>query len=443
MKRILTSSAFFIFLLVLISAQHASAVTANAWHIPDNSPSAIGTVHMRNPEFEIGSATAVTVYSGVQKFNNSFGTANQTGGTLFYKGATQGVWQQVALSFAAEDGNDQYWSAAFNTSSFGTNEVIQYYLYLIFDSGAENTYIYAPTTFGDHGGNVTNVQSTAASSPFTIRNRPAFNFHAGNRVVNGSTVQFWTKGGYVSKDGTAQWVTNGALYYTTDGTTPSGSLGVAGNGSTTAVPLTYDHEENDNSIAGNGMWWVGSATNVPAFTPVNYKISLWNSSNNEEKFADYNAPTDNANGHVFNFSLGTLGDPVLTVNGVSANYTTTHLFINEQNGDSPALAIVFEPSVANVDPTTVQVFTNLNRRDKATQVFNGYEEGIQPPSGDVVGTDDAHYYKAYTMTQTATGHYELTLPANKTGAYRLTARWKVQDDPAWRYYTNISAGRRD
>ena len=434
---------FALLLLVLVFLAPASYATlANGWHIPDNAPSAIGAVHMRNPEFEIGSSTTVTVFSGVQKFNNSFGTANQTGGILFYKGASQGSWQQMGLSYAANDGNDQYWKASFNTSAFGANEVIQYYLYLTFDSGAENTYIYAPTGLGDHGGNVTNSQGTAATSPYTIRNRPAFDFHANNRIVNGTTVQFSTKGGYVSKDGTTPWITNGAVYYTTNGSAPAGSLGVAGNGSTTAVPLSYDHQENDNSVAGNGMWWAGTVANLPTFTAINYKISLWNSSNNEEKFADYNAPTDNLNGRVFSFSLGTVGDPVLTVNGTSANYTTTHFFINEQNGDAPTLALVFEPGVGNVDPATVQIFTNLNRREKATQVFGGYEEGIQPPSGDLVGTDDAHYYKAYAMTQTSSGHYELTLPANRTGAYRLTARYKTTADPnTWIYYT--SNGRRD
>src|SRR5437867_11021513 len=99
--------SLFLYFFVLAFVPQSEAVLANAWHIPDNAPTAIGSVHMRNPEFEIGSSTPVAVYSGVQKFNNSFGTANQTGGTLYYKGASQGVWQQVALSFAANDGNDQ------------------------------------------------------------------------------------------------------------------------------------------------------------------------------------------------------------------------------------------------------------------------------------------------------------------------------------------------
>ena len=37
------------------------------------------------------------------------------------------------------------------------------------------------------------------------------------------------------------------------------------------------------------MWWVGTVTNIPTAATINYKIGIWNSANNEEKFADYNA----------------------------------------------------------------------------------------------------------------------------------------------------------
>ena len=49
----------------------ASATLANAWHIPDNAGD-LG-LNMRNPEFEVGTNAAVTVYSGEQKYNNAFG----------------------------------------------------------------------------------------------------------------------------------------------------------------------------------------------------------------------------------------------------------------------------------------------------------------------------------------------------------------------------------
>ena len=169
----------------------AGAVLANAWHIPDNTND-LG-FNMRNPEFEIGANTTVTVYSGVQKLNNSYGTANQTGGWLFYKGATQSSWSSNALSFYLDGSggiaNNQYWKATFNSSAFGTNEVIQYYLYLTFDSTGggsalvTNTFVYG----GDSGSATTAAVATAQASPFTLRNRPAWIFHGGNRVITAGT----------------------------------------------------------------------------------------------------------------------------------------------------------------------------------------------------------------------------------------------------------------
>ena len=83
--------------------------------------------------------------------------------------------------------------------------------------------------------------ATAAASPFTIRNRPAWLFHANNRVVTANadgtnaTVSFWTQIGYQSKDATVRWADNGCIYYTTDGSAPAGSLGV-GSGTTQVMP---------------------------------------------------------------------------------------------------------------------------------------------------------------------------------------------------------------
>ena len=199
-------------------------------------------------------------------------------------------------------------------------------------------------------------------------------------------------------------------------------------GSTVAVPLSLSFTENDSSIAGNAMDWVGTVNGLPTNTTILYKIGLWNTANNEEKFADYN--TSGTNGATFSFSIGTVGDPVLTVNGVSANYTTTHVFANEIAGDQIPVTVFFDPGTASVDPSTVQVYTNLNRRDYAALAYTdsfrlATQEGIEPPSGDVVGTDDGHYYKAYTMTAASGGGYSTTLYASKTGAYRLTARYKL------------------
>ena len=437
-------------LFVLASASNALAVTANAWHIPDNgivSGNGGATPTMRNPRFEFGNTGTVRVFSGVQKFNNAFGTANQTGGTVYYKSATQGSWSTVALNFHADNGQDQYWFADLTLGNLATNDVIQYYLLLTFDSGAENTFLYGG---GDQGGSqVTTNNGTAAGAPFTIRNRAAWVFHANNRVINGNSVQFWSKLGYISdpNNSLTRWVTTGAVYYTTDGSTPTGALGIPG-GTTQVALCTYDHPESNNqgtqSPAGTPMWWVATAPtlleSVPVGSTIKYKVGFWNPSNNEEKFADYNAGTAS---QVFSFTNGTVGDPVLTVNGVNGNYTTTHVFVDEVAGDSQPITVTFAPGQANI--TAVEVFTNLNRRDRAQLDADGdgIEDGIKPPDGNNAVVGDANYFTAYTMSAQGLGAYSLTFGAQKTGAYRLTARWKVSGDPVWRWYTNLAAGRRD
>ncbi len=254
----------------------------------------------------------------MQKYNNSYGTANQTGGTLYLKKASATTWTAVSLGYDSVNGNNQYWKAAYTFSAangYSADDVIQYYFALTFDtegggsSTVGTTYVYGGN--GDAGGTAatgtTGSQSVAAATPFSLRNRPAYLFHSNNRTINSdNSVTFTTEAGYISKDGTTPWITNGAIYYTVDGTTPSGSLGTpAANTTTKAVALTYDHESNNNSIAGNSMYWTVTVP-LPTYTAINYKISLWNKANNEEKFADYN--TSGTNAAVFSFSNGTVGD---------------------------------------------------------------------------------------------------------------------------------------
>lgn len=138
-----------------------------------------------------------------------------------------------------------------------------------------------------------------------------------------------------------------------------------------------------------------------------------------------------------------LAQPVLTVNGVNANYTTTHVFVDEVAGDTVPLTILFTPNAANL--TQVEFFSNVNRRDRATADADGdgVEDGIRAPSGDlVVAGADTHYYKAYAMTNLGGGQYQYVINATKCGAYRLTARYKVSGNPSWIYYNNFN-GQRD
>jgi glycosidase len=119
---------------------------------------------------------------------------------------------------------------------------------------------------------------------------------------------------------------------------------------------------------------------------------------------------------------------------VEADYTTSHVFVNEVAGDSVSITVFFDPQTLGVE--TAEVFTNLNRRDRAAQDadHDGIEDGIKPPSGNTIAVgDDRNYYKAYKMNLVS-GGYQLTLDASRCGAYRLTARYRMQGEPAGTYH---------
>jgi glycosidase len=161
-------------------------------------------------------------------------------------------------------------------------------------------------------------------------------------------------------------------------------------------------------------------------------------------------------GGVFNFGT-TTGEyvtvpaslpPVLTVNGINADYGMTHVFVSEVSNDAVPLTVLFSPNATNV--VEADAFSNLNRRNYATNVgTNGIEEGIVPPDGNtIIAGDTNHYYEAYAMSPTSTpGQYSLTLYAQKTGVYRLTARYMVAGSTNWNWYSTnspyITGNRRD
>ena len=163
------------------------------------------------------------------------------------------------------------------------------------------------------------------------------------------------------------------------------------------------------------------------------------------------------NGEGFNFS-STPGEyftvpaspPVLTVNGINGDYGMTHVFVNEVSNDAVPLAILFSPNTAS-NVVEADVFSNLNRRDHANTDANGdgVADGILPPDGNTIATGDTNnYYEAYAMQPTgAPGQYSLMLNAQKTGVYRLTARWKVAGSTNWNWYSTnapyLTGNRRD
>ncbi len=123
---------------------------------------------------------------------------------------------------------------------------------------------------------------------------------------------------------------------------------------------------------------------------------------------------------------------------IEADYGMSHLFIDEVAHDSVPITIFFDPQAPDV--VEADVFTNLDRRDLATVMVGSesVEEGISPPLGNTIDVgDERHYYHAVRM-QPVPGGYQVTLAASKTGAYRVTARYRVASDPAgtWHWYDN-------
>ncbi len=131
----------------------------------------------------------------------------------------------------------------------------------------------------------------------------------------------------------------------------------------------------------------------------------------------------------------------------NAEYTTSHVFIDEVAGTTADIEIRFDPQQANI--VDVEVFSNLNRRDLATTdkgvgggAPDGMHDGILPPNGGQI-TDSAadidpvtgHYFIPHNMTyDSELGLWTLTIPATRTGSYRLTARFKKSGDTSWTWY---------
>ena len=130
-----------------------------------------------------------------------------------------------------------------------------------------------------------------------------------------------------------------------------------------------------------------------------------------------------------------IGEPemLVAVNGneTDGNYGLRRFYLDELAGDTSELTVKFKPNVAG-SVSNVEVFTNLNRRDKAVLEEN--------PSTVTISSDT--YFRAYAMSAPgADGYYTTTIPVNLCGAYRLQVRYKVNGGN-YIYYTD-NALRRD
>ena len=119
-------------------------------------------------------------------------------------------------------------------------------------------------------------------------------------------------------------------------------------------------------------------------------------------------------------------DPYLSINGANGDYLTLNYYIDEVAGDSETVYVDFYPNEGNV--TKAQVWSNLGRRD---QVTLGDQDFTSDPGPAASSTN---YWVAIPLNDEGGGKYSIALPVNKTGAYRLTARYKVSGNPDWKWY---------
>jgi glycosidase len=118
------------------------------------------------------------------------------------------------------------------------------------------------------------------------------------------------------------------------------------------------------------------------------------------------------------------------------NYGTVHFFIDEDQNDRIPFDVLVQVDADGHAPSELQVevFTNLNRRDHAK---------VWEDAKDAGGPDS--YYMIYPMSHAGrSGNKELyktTLTATRTGAYRLTSRFRIGNGP-WRWHNDFNADGR-
>ena len=119
--------------------------------------------------------------------------------------------------------------------------------------------------------------------------------------------------------------------------------------------------------------------------------------------------------------------------GRSGNYGTVKYYLDETVGERVPIQ-VFVQVYGDGRPAgdlEVQVFSNVNRRDQA-KVWEDPAQAGGPNS----------YYLTYPMSPVGqSGNnfiYRAELPLNKTGAYRLTTRFKFRGDDKWQWHNDFA-----
>ncbi len=223
--------------------------------------------------------------------------------------------------------------------------------------------------------------------------------------------------------------TGGTLYYRVDG------------GSWQTEDLGFHANIAENSV-DHVQFWKAELT-MPANVGAQIEYYFFVTFNNRDDTYLFEGDGENnlkslveadARAEPYSFTVSPVnlsGNAEFEVDGLNADYRVLNFYIDEiQDGMFPTIDLLVRPGVTVTD---VEIFTNLNNRDRAHLDYNndGYEDGIIPVDGNTITVSDTGaYFQAYTMEPDGPGTFRLTLPVNKTGAYRLTARFRENETDA-------------
>ena len=432
----------------------------NCWHDPANAEPA--GAYMRNPIHPYASSP-VNIYSGNQAYGDGGNPGDQSGGTIYYRAAGATAWQTATMEYDTAIENNKFWRGAIPADEFAAASTVEYVIKVTYNDAHDDTYLGLAAP-GDVASTAFGTLEAAAAHPFDFTyageagQEPAFVWHGGNAVkISGTNVQLWVKTGYVQ--GTNAWADQAQIRYKvvlpdSDQQSTTARQGVRAiprkKGAkavdptlTKTVEMRMDHTDEDPSGLGKAMWWVGNVQEddlAAAGAVLRYQIAVRRTTegggNGTWRLAEYQSV--GANDTVFEYTMASSGANTLTVNGLNADYTTSKFFIDESKGETAHLHVVYTPPSGASD---VQIFSNVGRRDYwgADLDDDKVPDAIRPPSRDLVTVANTAttntYYGAWAMTwDVDAGVYTWDSDIEKTGAYRLTARYKK--DGTWHYYSD-------
>ena len=395
---------------------------------------------------------------------------NMNGGKVYYRfgaGETWGEWQSKPLGWEKREGHNNFWSNTVTIAEGQAGQFLQYFFEVNYDSDElATTYVYMHP---DNSAMYMRTTSTAEAeaTPFEVGiagaadgDEPGFIWHGGNitRTAD-NAVQVWAKIGYQPDEGAA-WADEAVIRYRIDlkeeGKARSAGVKAIKSKSaraarswkalTNQVAMTKQSTVDESGDKGKAMMWMGTITDdrlLDDDAVLIYEVYARNSKGNGNwKQAEYNAGDGSC---TFEYRMWSDGSGDLTVNGVSADYTTSKFFIDEAKGETVSVEVAYH---APDDATAVEVFSNFGRRDYADTDWNddGWPDGMIPPDRDSVTAENCSggYWQAIPMSKGA-GAYTATLTTDKCGVYRITARYKANGEDNWTYYADNPNGtdRRD